>query len=77
MAIALGGKAVLPPAFQYIPGMLVSHDWRLRHAGLMAIAAIAEGTNKVMQKELDKVVECVVTVTSLSRAHSAPAWCIS
>ena len=59
IAIALGGKAVLPPAFQYIPGMLVSHDWRLRHAGLMAIAAIAEGTNKVMQKELGKVVECV------------------
>lgn len=40
--------------------MLVSHDWRLRHAGLMAIAAIAEGTNKVMQKELGKVVEYVV-----------------
>jgi hypothetical protein len=58
ISIALGGKAVLPPAFQYIPGMLVNHDWRLRHAGLMAIAAIAEGTNKVMQKELGKVVEC-------------------
>ena len=57
IAIALGGKAVLPPAFQYIPGMLVNHDWRLRHAGLMAIAAIAEGTNKVMQNELGKVVE--------------------
>ncbi|KAI0090866.1 ARM repeat-containing protein [Irpex rosettiformis] len=59
ISIALGGKAVLPPAFQYIPGMLVNHDWRLRHAGLMAIAAIAEGTNKVMQKELGKVVELV------------------
>ncbi|KAI0684888.1 ARM repeat-containing protein [Cytidiella melzeri] len=59
ISIALGGKAVLPPAFQYIPGMLVNHDWRLRHAGLMAISAIAEGTNKIMQKELGKVVECV------------------
>ena len=27
--------------------MLASYDWRLRHAGLMAIAAIGEGTSKV------------------------------
>lgn len=27
--------------------MLVSYDWRVRHAGLMAIAAIGEGTGKV------------------------------
>lgn len=60
LAIALGGKAVLPPAFQYIPAMLASHDWRLRHAGLMAIAAVAEGTYKMMQNELGKVVELVV-----------------
>ncbi|EIW80155.1 ARM repeat-containing protein [Coniophora puteana RWD-64-598 SS2] len=59
LACALGGKAVLPPAFQYIPSMLADYDWRLRHAGLMAIAAIAEGTSKVMQNELGKVVELV------------------
>ena len=27
----------------------------------MAIAAIAEGTSKVMQQELGKVIECVVS----------------
>jgi hypothetical protein len=61
----MGGKVVLPPAFQvglasfrflvlplmmfwqYIPSMLASYDWRVRHAGLMAIAAIGEGTGKV------------------------------
>lgn len=59
VACALGGSAILPHAFQYIPAMLASHDWRLRHAGLMAIASIAEGTSKVMQQELGKVVECV------------------
>jgi hypothetical protein len=59
VACALGGKAVLPPAFQYIPSMLANYDWRLRHAGLMAIAAIAEGTSKVMQMELGKVVDLV------------------
>ncbi|KAI9056701.1 hypothetical protein FKP32DRAFT_1607768, partial [Trametes sanguinea] len=46
IACALGGHAVLPPAFAFIPAMLASHDWRLRHAGLMAIAAIAEGTSE-------------------------------
>ena len=59
LSCALGGKSVLPPAFQYIPSMLASYDWRLRHAGLMAIAAIGEGSSKVMQNELGKVVECV------------------
>ncbi|CAL1712081.1 unnamed protein product [Somion occarium] len=59
LACALGGKAVLPPAFSDIPGMLASHDWRMRHAGLMAIAAIAEGTAKVMQNELGRIVDLV------------------
>jgi hypothetical protein len=27
--------------------MLASYDWRLRHAGLVAIASIGEGTSKV------------------------------
>ncbi|TFY78196.1 hypothetical protein EWM64_g5813 [Hericium alpestre] len=58
IACAIGGKAVLPPAFQHIPGMLASHDWKLRHAGLMAIAA-------VMQNELGKVVNV--------HAHAAAA----
>jgi hypothetical protein len=59
LACALGGKSVLPPAFQFIPSMLASYDWRIRHAGLMAIAAIGEGTSKVMQNELGKVVDLV------------------
>ncbi|KAG5635297.1 hypothetical protein H0H81_011779 [Sphagnurus paluster] len=44
---------------QYIPSMLASYDWRVRHAGLMAIAAIGEGTGKVMQNELGKIVDMV------------------
>ncbi|KAJ7778194.1 armadillo-type protein [Mycena metata] len=59
LACAVGGRAVLPPAFQYIPAMMASYDWRVRHAGLMAVAAIAEGTAKVMENELGKVVELV------------------
>ncbi|EIN06364.1 ARM repeat-containing protein [Punctularia strigosozonata HHB-11173 SS5] len=59
LACALGGKSVLPPSFQYIPAMMNSHDWRLRHAGLMAIAALAEGTSKIMVNEVGKVVALV------------------
>jgi len=43
----------LPSAFQYIPSMLASYDWRLRHAGLMAIAAIGEGMSKVCLSRID------------------------
>ena len=57
IACALGGRAVLPPAFEKIPSMLVSYDWRARHAGLMAIAAIAEGTGNDMLNVLDDIVQ--------------------
>lgn len=30
--------------------MMASYDWRVRHAGLMAIAAIGEGTGKVCNR---------------------------
>lgn len=73
LACAMGGRSILPPAFQvrmdpslghgvsvlktsllrlqYIPSMMASYDWRVRHAGLMAIAAIGEGTGKVGKKK--------------------------
>jgi len=37
--------------------MLVSYDWRARHAGLTAIAAIAEGTGNEMLNVLDEIVQ--------------------
>jgi hypothetical protein len=43
--------------------MLASFDWRARHAGLMAIAAIGEGTGKVSRQSL--FVSCrVVTMVA-------------
>jgi hypothetical protein len=50
LASALGGEAVLPPTFQFIPNMLVAHDWRPRHAGLLAIAVIVQGTAEVRKR---------------------------
>lgn len=53
--------------------MLASYDWRARHAGLIAVASIAEGTGKVMLNELGKIVEqvaaCFLTRRLLT-AHS-------
>lgn len=54
--LSLGGKALLPVALSYIPALLQSHDWMQRHAGLMAIAAIAEGTHQAMESKLDQIV---------------------
>ncbi|KAM6503013.1 Armadillo-type fold [Amanita muscaria] len=78
LACALGGRAVLPPAFQFIPSMLASFDWRARHAGLMAIAAIGEGTGRIMQNELGNIVKMVVPLfrDSHPRVRYAACQCI-
>ncbi|KAJ3715385.1 armadillo-type protein [Lentinula raphanica] len=78
LACAMGGKAILPPSFQYIPSMLANYDWRSRHAGLMAIGAIAEGTGKVMVHELGRVVElvCPMFEDSHPRVRYAACQCV-
>ncbi|CAG8467575.1 10518_t:CDS:10 [Funneliformis mosseae] len=60
LARNLGGKAVLPVAFHYIPQMLGSDKWQQRHAALMAISAIGEGCVKIMEAELGKIIELVL-----------------
>ncbi|KAJ2557738.1 importin subunit beta-3 [Coemansia sp. RSA 1933] len=60
LAIALGGKQLLPTAFNYIPQMLGSQEWSQRHAALMAISSIGEGCYKIMRSELQKILELVV-----------------
>ncbi|KAG8795726.1 hypothetical protein FRC12_010570 [Ceratobasidium sp. 428] len=77
-AVALGGRALLPVAFRDIPVMLQSPQWGVRHAGLMAIAAVAEGTYQVLELEVDKVVELVVPMFSDShpRVRFAACQCI-
>ncbi|KAJ4482034.1 armadillo-type protein [Lentinula aciculospora] len=78
LACAMGGKVLLPPSFQYIPSMMANYDWRSRHAGLMAIAAIAEGTGKVMAHELGRVVELVIPMfkDSHPRVRYAACQCV-
>ena len=43
LANKLGGQAILPPTFNWLPRMMTSSAWRDRNAALMAISAISEG----------------------------------
>ncbi|KAI8924999.1 armadillo-type protein [Entophlyctis helioformis] len=56
----MGGKVVLPIAFQIIPAFLSAQEWQRRHAALRCISAIGEGCRKIMFAELDKVVGIVL-----------------
>lgn len=53
-------QSVLSIAFTYIPAMLVHSSWKVRHAGLMGIACLAEGGRREMGKESGKVVGLVL-----------------
>ena len=72
LANKLGGQAVLPPTFNWLPRMIASGAWRDRHAALMAISAISEGCQELMEGELDKVLELVVP--ALRDTHPRVRW---
>ncbi|KZT38421.1 ARM repeat-containing protein [Sistotremastrum suecicum HHB10207 ss-3] len=78
LALALGGDIVLPVAFTYIPAMLVSADWKVRHAGLMGVACCAEGGRGEMGREGGKVIELVLPTFNdpHPRVRWAAAQCI-
>ena len=59
LSCAFSGTPILAIAFQFIPGMLASHDWRLRHGALMAIASMGEGGARVVESELGRVIALV------------------
>jgi importin-5 len=56
----LGGRVVVPTAFQMIPTMLSHQDWRRRRAGILAIANIASGSKKMLKAELGNVFAMVL-----------------
>ena len=72
LANKLGGSIVLPPTFTWLPRMIASGSWRDRHAALMAISAISEGCQELMEGELDKVLDLVVP--ALRDAHPRVRW---
>lgn len=60
LAIALGGKQLLPTAMTVLTPMLNSANWMERHAALMAISAMGEGCMKHMMPMLDQIVDGVL-----------------
>lgn len=72
LANKLGGQALLPPTFNWLPRMVASTAWRDRHAALMAISAISEGCRDLMIGELDKVLELVLP--ALRDPHPRVRW---
>lgn len=72
IANKLGGQAVLPPTFNWLPRMMTSTSWRDRHAALMAISAISEGCRDLMIGELDKVLDLVLP--ALRDPHPRVRW---
>jgi len=56
LAIAMGGKTILPLASAVLPNLLGEASWEKRHAALIALSQIAEGCTKQM---LSQVCVCV------------------
>ena len=50
MALAVGGKALVPVAGVALPALIQDADWKKRHAALMCLAQIAEGCVKLMSE---------------------------
>ena len=72
LANKLGGQALLPPTFNWLPRMMTSSAWRDRHAALMAISAISEGCRDLMENELDQVLDLVLP--ALRDPHPRIRW---
>ncbi|KDR17150.1 importin-5 isoform X1 [Zootermopsis nevadensis] len=61
LSCGLGGKTMMPHVEQNIPGMLSNHDWRYRHAALMALSAVGEGCHKQMEAMLPQIMDGVLS----------------
>ncbi|OIS95861.1 hypothetical protein A4A49_14219 [Nicotiana attenuata] len=59
-SVALGGKTVAPIAIEQLSAFIVAPEWEKRHAALVALYQIAEGSSKVIIKYLEHVVNMVL-----------------
>ncbi|KAK9810031.1 hypothetical protein WJX72_003666 [[Myrmecia] bisecta] len=72
IALALGGKTIVPLASQMLPALMLDPDWKKRHAALICLAQIAEGCVKVMLKQLDGLVD--MCLKGLQDPHAKVRW---
>lgn len=72
IALALGGKTLVPLAGAALPPLLEQSDWRQRHAALICLSQIAEGCVKVMATQTAALVQlCVKGATD---KHPRVRW---
>ncbi|KAA6426387.1 MAG: Embryo defective [Trebouxia sp. A1-2] len=68
IALALGGKTMVPLAEQALPQLMTDARWEQRHAALICLAQIAEGCAKVMLQNKQ------VTGLGLQDPHAKVRW---
>jgi len=59
-ALSLGGKSIVPALFNLVPTLLISPDWKQRHAGIMSIALVGEGCSKFLAPHLENVLKYII-----------------
>ncbi|KAK4528301.1 hypothetical protein GAYE_SCF54G6238 [Galdieria yellowstonensis] len=73
IALSLGGKTLLPIAFQILPHFLANQEsWVHRHAAILAISQIGEGCRDQMYEQLEAVVDMVLQ--RLQDPHPRVRW---
>jgi importin-5 len=73
IAIALGGKSVLPVAEAVIGPFLVNESsWQHRHAALLAISQIGEGCQRQIEEKLGQVI--AMAISRFSDRHPRVRW---
>jgi hypothetical protein len=59
LALALGGKSLVPVLFAIIPSLFSNTDWKHRHTALMSISIVGEGCSKYLLPNLTEIVKYV------------------
>jgi hypothetical protein len=70
LAIAVGGKTLIPALFEHVPKMIAGQDWKQRYSALIALSVVGEGCAKFLTPHLVQVLTCVVDLSRLASAFA-------
>lgn len=74
-ALKLGGQALGPPLFQYVPAMLQSSSWRDRQGALMALSSATEGCRDALITQIPKILDLITPALADSNPRVQYAAC--
>jgi len=72
LAMATGGKIMVPVLFAKVQELIRSTEWKHRHAALMAISQSGEGCSEQMKNNLNDIVKMIVD--HFGDAHPRVRW---